>query len=249
MQGRVGGHQDVDIAAVRGIVAVVTDRRGLRDQIEGLEGLKLRQPLHVVRGARVQKRRVGSAFHVRVFPCRSPCHVHCDAWGSVAAHLALMQSINGMERNAEPHQTFLVRPRQSTAGAVATKRAAAVWIAEIDVQASVAVGLDHHHTVGADALLTVAQGGDFLRRPLGGQPPFLPAIDEHKIVACAFPFFELQRHGTKVVRSWQEVGRHAPIFGTCPNLRNRPHPQGCSRRTRRRALRGPCPTSSKSTLG
>ena len=179
---------------------------------------------------------------------------HCidiegNSWRAVGSKDAGVGAIDGFYADVRLENAFTVSPCHRASGAVAAKGTTAIGIAEIDLQGAVVAGGHDHHAVRPDAAFAVADRLHLSVGPVGGQPPFLPAIDENKVVARPFPFLELKRHVTKVVRPRQEVGRGAPIFGLCPNLRNRPHPQGCSRPTGPPALRAPCPTSSKSTLG
>ena len=175
-------------------------------------------------------------------------NIERNAGGAVLSDLASMHSVERLQCRFAFDQTSIVCPSKRAPRSVPTKRTTSIRISKVHLE-PIFLWLHHHDPVRADALFAVTQGANFRVRPIGRQASGLTSVDEHKIIACAFPFLELHRHETKVGPSSAEMGRHGPIFGTCPNLRNLPHPQGCSRFTKQPAPLGLCQTSSKSTLG
>ena len=202
-----------------------------------------------MRRSRVEKGSVHGSGHQSHLHEGDSFHIEGNSRRAVGTKESGVGAVDSLHADVRLQDAFAMGPRHRTSSAVAAKGTAAVGIAEINLQDAVVAGGHHHHAVGPHTAFTVAERFHLSVGPVGGQPPFLPAIDQDKVVACPFPFLELKRHGTKVVRPRHEVGRGAPIFGPCPNLRNRPHPQGCSRPTGPPAQRAPCPTSTRSTLG
>lgn len=140
-------------------------------------------------------------FELRGTRHRCGRHIHGNAGTSIGSNAPFVAAIDRLNLNflvQGIHGALGMRPRQGTAGAVATKRAGSVRIAKVHMQDIGLAELHHQHPIRTDAMLTVTDAFDFSGVPVRRQDAILASIHKDKVIARAFPFFILETHSTKV---------------------------------------------------
>ena len=128
-------------------------------------------------------------------------HIHGNAGASIGSNAPFVAAIDRFNLNFVAHGihgSLGLRPRQGTAGAVATKRAGSVGVAKVHMQDIGRAQLHHQHPIRPNALFAVTDAFDFSGVPVRWQDASLASIHKDKVIARAFPFFILEAHSTKV---------------------------------------------------
>ena len=140
-------------------------------------------------------------FELRGTRHRCGRHIHGNAGTSIGSNAPFVVAIDRFNLNFVAHGihgSLGLRPRQGTAGAVATKRAGSVGIAKVHMQDIGPGQLHHQHTICPNALFAVTDAFDFSGIPVRRQGTTLVSIHKDKVIARAFPFFVVETHSTKV---------------------------------------------------
>ena len=140
-------------------------------------------------------------FELRGTRHRCGRHIHGNAGTSIGSNAPFVATIDRFNLNFVVHGihgSFGLRPRQGTAGAVATKRTGSIGVAKVHMQDIGRAQLHHQHPIRPYAMFAVTNAFDFSGVPVRRQNTILASIHKDKVIARAFPFFILETHSTKV---------------------------------------------------